>query len=450
MKLWLARNGSLVDAGKNIDEGKKDDESVKVFGNVGSGRVIPQDRIVALTEELFEFFSKENFLQTVVQFNAEKQFKNIFKSKEKAMSTLSGILLFTLVGAMQASGENGPSSASWRIRASNLGLRVPSLVTFPKITLPSLLKGPPKLSFAFPSSIRKRLSFASSFEISGLRKRIGLLMLLVFVLFVGFALFGAEQNRRKDAREVLQDQEKMAEESRILNKIIDIPNPEVVAEFSETFLAENFQRMTQIDGKFYFFGASSKNISLFDSQAQTFDGSIFQSSLADFPKDFQLAAMEQFAENRYFLDSRTGEILKSSLSGSKKGVLEAWLDPLSSQKPNNAQSMSIDGSVWILGEGNEISRYYKGRYQETLNPIISPALQNAVSLKTGAQIPYLYILDPSEQRLVVLAKSGQLIQQYRSASFAHVRDFAVLPNGLMIYLFDEAKLYKISPILTQP
>jgi len=405
MKLWLSRSGSLVDAGKSIDGKKEDEESVKVFGNVGSGRVVPQDRVVALTQELFEFFSKENFLQTITQLKEEKQFKNIFKSKEKEMSLLSGVLLFVLVEASHAS-----------------NLKMPSLGALPKIKLPALLR----------SITLRGLSIPSFLSVSNAKKRMGILLLFILVLLVGFAIFGAEQKKKEDIQEVLK-QEEMEEQERILNKIIDIAELKVVEEFNESFVAENFEHMIQIDGKFYFFGPSSGNISLFDSQAQTFE-IILQSSLADFPADFQLGGMEQFAGNLYFFDSRTGEILKSS---------EPWLDPLSAKKPINAQGMSIDGNIWILTSENEIQRYYKGRYQETLHPAIFPPLQNAISLKTGAQIPYLYILDPQEQRLVVVSKSGELIQQYQSPVFLEARDFIVSPDSQTVYLFTGAKLYRI-------
>lgn len=424
MKLWLSRSGSLVDATKSVDLKKADEGSAKIFGNVGSGRVVPQDRLVALTQELFAFFSRENFLQQITQLKEEKQFKNIFKTKEKEMSLLSGVLLFVLVEAVQASAESGPSSASWRIRASKLGLRVPSLGVLPKIKLPIM---------SLPRSITLRGLPTLVASISSAKKRMGILLLFGAVLLVGFAIFGAEQKEKEDAQKEVLKQEEMEEQDRIANKIIDIAALQVVVEFNESFVAENFQRVSQIGEKWYFFGSSSKNISLFDSKTQTLE-SIAQSSLANFPEDFQLAGMEQFGGSLYFLDSRTGEILKSS---------ESWLDPLSSKKPINAHSLSIDGNIWILVAGNEISRYHKGRYQETLHSTISPALRSAISLKTGAQLSYLYMLDPAEKRLVVIDKSGMLIQQYRSEAFVQARDFVISPDAKTIYLFDGAKLYRI-------
>ena len=457
MKLWLSRSGSLVDAGKSIDGKKEDEESVKVFGNVGSGRVIPQDRIVALTQELFEFFSKENFLQTITQFKEEKQFKNAFKEKEKEMSLLSGALLFTLVEAAQVSTERNPVPR----------LRVPSLGAMPKIKLPAV-------SLTTSSFIKKKWAFITS--ISNAKKRMGIIALFVCVLFVGFAIFGAEQQKKEDAQEEVVKQAEMTEEERILNKIIDIAEPEVVAEFPAALVAENPQRMAFRNDKFYFFGPSSSRISVFDSAEKTFQAigagknikfgtsvgnslllfgesnamftvdeqhTVIQSTVASFPADFQLGAMEQFAGSLYFLDSRTGEILKSRFLGNVPGSPESWLDPLSSKKPINAQGMSIDGNIWILGAGKEISRYYKGSYQETLHITISPAFQGAVSLKTVAKLPYLYMLEPGEKRIVVLDKSGVLIQQYHSSAFAQTRDFAVSPDGQTIYLFDGVKLYRV-------
>jgi len=54
-----------------------------------------------------------------------------------------------------------------------------------------------------------------------------------------------------------------------------------------------------------------------------------------------------------------------------------------------------------------------------------------------------------EKRLVILDKTGKLLQQYRSPAFEQVRDFLVSPNDQAMYLFDTTKLYRISPVLPE-
>lgn len=468
MKLWMARKGSLVDAGKSIENAKKDEGSAKIFGNVGSGRVLPQDRIAALTQEAFDFFSKENFLQTVAQLKEEKQFKNIFKSKEREMSQLSGVLLFVLVEASEPREEkNQPAIAP-------LALGILRKIPRPALTW----RGRPAIPFPSWAFVRKKLPFLM---VSEAKKRMGLFALLLFVLLLGFAIWGDGQKNTNNTQEVLEQNE-ITEELRVLHNIVEITEPEVVAEFNQSFVAESPQRMIQLGSRFYFFGPSSSNVVMFDTSTHATEvfsagknlafgtylenslllfaepnilvsvdkqNTVIQNTLASFPAELQIGGMEQFAGNFYFVDLRSGEILKTPISSVGEASFEHWLDPLSPKKPINAQSMSIDGNIWILTTENEIQRYFRGRYQESLKPEIFPAFQKPILLKTGPQLPYLYILEPQEQRLVILAKSGQVRRQYHSPSFKQARDFAISPNAETLYFFDGVKLYRISPVVLE-
>ncbi|MEK7542273.1 MAG: hypothetical protein AAB524_01060 [Patescibacteria group bacterium] len=484
LKLWIARAGSLVDAGKSIESAKKDESSTKVLGNMGSGKVISGDKIMALTAEAFEFFSKENFLQTLAQLKEEKQFKSIFKLKQKEMSLFSGVLFFALVETLQQTPAS-PDGKQGRLALLRGRLAIPQLKIplFPaKISLPSLSvprKIPlPRISFPYVSALKKKLPLLM---ISEAKKRMGLLLLLCFVLFLGFALLGGERKNMDDTSLPAGglEEEEISEELRVLHKITEIAEPEVVVKLNPSITVANLSHMIQLKSRFYFFGPSSSNIFVFDSAANTseifdagknlklgvrfedsilffaepntilsIDGqnTIIQHTLESFAAEEKIADLEQFAGNFYFLDSRNGEIFKSSQPSLRTAKFERWLDPLSPKKPIDVQSMSIDGNIWILTTENEIQRYFRGRYQESLNLSIFPEFQNATLIKTTSQLPYLYVLEPQEQRLVILSKSGEVLRQYRSQAFGQVRDFAVSPNGQTIYLFDGAKVYQISPV----
>ena len=126
-------------------------------------------------------------------------------------------------------------------------------------------------------------------------------------------------------------------------------------------------------------------------------------------------------------------------------TFERWVNPLTTKKPLNARSMSIDGNIWILTSTNEIQKYFRGQYVESLDLALLPAFQNATLLKASLELPYLYILEPFHKRLVILDKSGGLIEQYYSEVFARVRDFTISADGQTIHLFTGAKIYLISP-----
>lgn len=88
-KVLVARKGSLVDAGKDV----------KNIKHVGSGMVYPEDKIICMTQEMHAVFSQENILRDLVFLKEEKQFRKLFKTKQKELSRVSGILLVVLIEA---------------------------------------------------------------------------------------------------------------------------------------------------------------------------------------------------------------------------------------------------------------------------------------------------------------------------------------------------------------
>ncbi len=158
---------------------------------------------------------------------------------------------------------------------------------------------------------------------------------------------------------------------------------------------------------------------------------------------FQFDAMAGFGSHAYFADSKAGQIVQytGALSGESFPIF--WIDPSSSKNALGAKSIAIDGNIWTLTRQNEIQRYFKGVYQESVKPAVFPALENPSHIKTASFLPYLYVLDPPNQRLVVLSKFGDLILQYQSASFDNLLDFTVSDDGKTIYLLNGFTVYKI-------
>lgn len=159
---------------------------------------------------------------------------------------------------------------------------------------------------------------------------------------------------------------------------------------------------------------------------------------------FQFDAMAGFGPNAYVADAKAGQIVQytDALSGESFPIF--WIDPSSSKNALDAKSIAIDGNIWVLTKQNEIQRYFKGVYQESIKPVVFPALENPSHIKTASFLPYLYILDPPNQRLVVLSKFGDLIKQYQSAVFDTMLDFSVSDDGKTIFLLNGFTVYKIA------
>jgi len=150
-----------------------------------------------------------------------------------------------------------------------------------------------------------------------------------------------------------------------------------------------------------------------------------------------------FGSNLYLFDTKNGDIIKASNPVGTTASLSLWISDLPARKPVGVSSIAIDGSIWVLTQDNEIQRYFKGLYEENITPAIFPAFENASQIKTNRQLPYLYVLDAPERRVVLISKSGEIIKQYKSDVFADVVDFEVSQDGSSLYLFDGKKVYII-------
>ena len=150
-----------------------------------------------------------------------------------------------------------------------------------------------------------------------------------------------------------------------------------------------------------------------------------------------------FKSNLYFLDKKKGEIIKYlHFEDFEWGFPQLWLDP-KTKKATEAKSMAVDGSLWILNKDNSIGKYYAGRLQETLKLDIFPYPNNFSKILASPVLPYLYLLEPAQSRIIILNKTGQVIKQFQSKKFDNLLDFSVSKDGKTIYLLNGLKVYKI-------
>src|SRR3989344_3479004 len=264
-QLWVARSGSLVDAGKSVERAATDEGSLQVFGKVGSGKAIPGDRVIGLTGEVFAFFSKENFLQTVAQLKEEKQFHQLFKTKQEEMDSVAGILFLAYVETPVKMQKQAKEESR---------LAIPFLSGVPRISLPALPR--PRLKLALPAvslpllprvfSLRDKIKFFLATEA---KRRAGVLVLFLLVLLLGFAIWGDESSRTtnvSDQQAAQNGPTEISDEQRALYNIKEVASPDVVFELPANLATENFQHILQLSSRFYFFGPSSSKIAFFDGE----------------------------------------------------------------------------------------------------------------------------------------------------------------------------------------
>lgn len=242
IKILLLRGGQIIDIGKNLDFEEIEPYPLKIFTNAVSGKLFFGDKIMILTQEVYDFFSnppkfseekfgraKQNLLNEFIKIESfeEKKIREILKPKEKELSEISGIFLFI---DTEKEPLEKPRIVTFQKELEKLSIKevfsplikisvkfilffqntfnkiiskLSNVFRFPKLKIK--LKIPRKLSFAF-LKIKPKIKITNS-----LKRNLILVLLLVFILVVGFFIFqGEEKKQLKEREEILSEvQEKI-------------------------------------------------------------------------------------------------------------------------------------------------------------------------------------------------------------------------------------------------
>ena len=270
--------------------------------------------------------------------------------------------------------------------------------------------------------------------------------------------------------------EKIDNDLKNLNNLVKIEEPELIFEFNKQEFIP--QKMVSDEKNLYFFSQYVPNIFKIDEaknsqliqENQKFNeaSAVSADSVLLFSKpdkltsikngqieerfslkllssDFNFTDFTSFQENIYFLDAGTGEITRylAPLSEGKDNP-QKWFFSKNAQKPVDAKSIAVDGSVWILDKNNNLLRYYAGSLQQTINPSVFPEPKSFSKILIPYTSPYIFVLEPTQKRVVIFDKQGKVVKQFESEKFDNLLDFAVSQDGKTAWLLNAQDVYKIS------
>jgi len=197
MKILLIRNSELSDISQNLESQEAETHSLKIFGNIVTGKLAKNDKVIVLNKDIFSALTQEKgFLNQFTQISDEKGIKEILKRKKQNLAELSGICLFLIVTDESTSKQTLtfqqdmpkfsfrqtfikplPSFKFLKIKLPSLKLKIPK---FPKIKFPKI-----KIVLSNPLKKIKIPKIA--------RKKLILLLLLILTLLAFFFIFKGEK-----------------------------------------------------------------------------------------------------------------------------------------------------------------------------------------------------------------------------------------------------------------
>lgn len=93
-----------------------------------------------------------------------------------------------------------------------------------------------------------------------------------------------------------------------------------------------------------------------------------------------------------------------------------WLTSSLGSSLDDVVSLAVDGDLWLSSKTGEIRRFTSGRQQQFVVKGLPTAFSSALYVVTALELPQLYILEPNQNRLVILEKDGTFLREIKNAS----------------------------------
>lgn len=190
-KIFLLREGGIIDIDKNLKFQDIEPYPLKIFGNIISGKLAENDLILVLTKEISDFFNSTNLLAEISQIIPfdEKKLNEVFKEKSEELSKIPGVCLLILLNKDELPKKKEVISLQLSKKFSLEKIFSPltallkrtskkqKRLKIPKIELPKL-----KVPFLKLNPVKNRIS-------SGGNKKLFSVLFLVSLLALGFFSF---------------------------------------------------------------------------------------------------------------------------------------------------------------------------------------------------------------------------------------------------------------------
>ncbi|MFA5029293.1 MAG: hypothetical protein WC518_00900 [Patescibacteria group bacterium] len=148
-----------------------------------------------------------------------------------------------------------------------------------------------------------------------------------------------------------------------------------------------------------------------------------------------------YGDKLYTLKTAKNQIFKHYPSNDVYNSGSPWIKDGTSVK--EATALAIDGGVFTAKNNGEINYLAAGKIKESFSIKLDPAFSDIAQIQTEADSNYLYLLNRTNKRIVVVDKKGNLKTQFISKNFSEIKAMSVAEKDKKIYLLADNKIYQI-------
>lgn len=133
-------------------------------------------------------------------------------------------------------------------------------------------------------------------------------------------------------------------------------------------------------------------------------------------------------------------------SETKDGYSEpiGWMKSATGIQYNELRSMAIDGDVWLTTSDGQLKKFAGGREETVSFRGLEVPFEKDIYVYTNENLENLYVLDPSNNRVVVMGKDGNFDKEFKSVSLAGASNLAVSESLGKIFVISGSIVYQIN------
>jgi len=156
------------------------------------------------------------------------------------------------------------------------------------------------------------------------------------------------------------------------------------------------------------------------------------------------ALIYSFAGNMYVLDKSANQIYRyAGQSGNTFGTQQSWLSASTKANFADALGWGLNGAVYVLYPNSKILKYSLGSPQSFSISGVSPEIGRIDAINADPDNQYIYLLDKSGKRVVVVDKNGKYKAQYIDDQISNVNSLVASEADKKIILLTGEKLLSI-------
>lgn len=475
LEIYMMRCDEIFNISDNLEY--QDTTPGVFFSNVATGKLSPDDKLVIVTKEVCLNKKKEEFLQILLSLEKwDKKNTSAAVKQFPEIKLCNGIIL--MVDMHEE--EQGKFLPSFSFSLPKISLSLPK-ISIPKISLFSQINKKIKATENLKSEGEKPMESENATlprqpMLKFNSKWVWIIFLILIIASIAalsfkFRLFATAPKSPTIIQTVPETKTESGKETVVETKN-QTPLPAPLVELKQQeFSAE---KIIALGDYIYLYAPGKPNlyqVHTATKQTETIKTALalraaVENSDAIFiwdiagdiykynPTSKKMEKIQSltFANNPEIIDFRFYQGKFYLLDKSDRTILKAlpsattdWISKVH-PRPSDPKSIAIDQNIWVLNSENEALRYYKSAYMDKLILNANPSLHNPQKIWTSIFNQFLYVSEPSQNRILIYEKTGKFVKQYINTKLNAIKDIAV-SAGKKLYILNGSEVYEISETL---